>query len=133
MEIYKDEFIQFFHDKDNSIISFHWSKNTERIIEYKFKSLLTKGLELLKTHPSKYLISDHRQQKFVVVPELQKWIATEILPNIFKYGIVKYAIIESEEFVFRLATEMTIKEDKQKKYDVQFFNNIDKAKKWFNE
>ena len=133
MEIYKDEFIQFLHDKDNSIISFHWSENTERIIEYKYKSLLTKGLELLKKHPSKYLISDHKQQKFVVVPKLQEWVATEILPNIFKYGIVKYAIIESEEVVFQLATEMTIEEDEKKRYDVRFFDSIDKAKKWFNE
>ena len=64
----------------------------------------------------------------MVRPEVQEWVGKEALPQIFEKGIVKYAIVKSEDVVINLATEQTI--DEEKEYGVLFFDDEAKAREW---
>ncbi len=130
MEIYRNKFVVFNYEKENSLITFIWTAETETMTDDEYKDVLITGIGLLDKYPSKFLLSSQKDKKYVVHPEAQEWVGKEALPKIFEKGIIKYAIVESEDIVINLATEQTIDEDETKEYGVLFFDDEAKARKW---
>ncbi len=133
MEIYKNEYVKFIYDENNSLIIYYWSDKTEDMTDENYKSIILLGVDYVKKFKPKYLLADQKIQKFIVAPSLQVWNAKETLPQLFKAGIIKFAIIESEDIIVQIATEQTIEEDENKKYGLMFFENEEDAKRWFKK
>ena len=130
MEIYRNKFVVFTYEKENSLITFIWTVETETMTDDEYKDVLIAGVGLLDKYPTKFLLSSQKNKKYVVHPKIQEWVGKEALPKIFEKGIVKYAIVESENVVIQLATEQTVEEDETKEYGVLFFDDEAKARKW---
>ena len=133
MEIYKNKYIKYIFEEENSLVSYHWTTETENMTVESYKKNILLGIDYVTKYNPKFLLSDQRGKKFVVSPDLQEWNAKETLPKLFKQGVIKFAIIESEDFIIQLATEQTINEDKEKEYSVMFFASEDEAREWFSK
>jgi hypothetical protein len=131
MKIFSNKFVKFFLDKEKSLISYKWSSKTEKLTDEEYKTIILKGVDFVIQYKPKFLIADQRDKDYIVTPELQIWNGKETLPKLFENGIIKFAIIESEDFIIKLATKQTMDEHKEKEYDVEFFDNENNAKEWF--
>ncbi len=133
MEIYRNKYVKFIYDAKNLSINYYWSAETEYMSDEEYKKVMLIGIDYVKKFNPKNLLADQTNYKFIVTPDLQSWNAKETLPEIFKIGIVKYAIIESDDFITMLSMEQTMEEDQNKKYKIMFFNNEKEAKEWFKK
>ena len=133
MEIYSDKFIKYVYEKEKSLLAFYWSKDTENMPDEKYKELMIKGLGFTKTYRPKYIINNSLEKTYITTIEMQEWAAKNALSKIFENGVQKFAIVESKDFIIKLATEQAVDEDKEKKYGVMFFDNEKKAREWFNK
>ncbi|OQX98020.1 MAG: hypothetical protein B6I24_06590 [Bacteroidetes bacterium 4572_128] len=134
MEIYRNKYVKFIYDAKNLSINYYWSAETEYMSDEEYKKVMLIGIDYVKKFNPKNLLADQKNYKFIVTPDLQLWNAKETLPEIFKIGgIVKYAIIESDDFITMLSMKQTMEEDQNKKYKIMFFNNEKEAKEWFKK
>ena len=133
MEIYKDKFIKYVYEEENSLLIFYWSKDTENMADKDYEKLMLIGVEFTKKYKPKYLINNSIEKTFITTIEMQEWAAKNALSKIFENGVVKFAIIESKDVIIQLSTEQAVDEDKTKKYGVMFFTNEEEAREWFKE
>ena len=133
MEIYNDKFIKYIYEKENSLLAFYWSKETENMPDDKYKELMIKGVGFTKTYCPKYLINNSLEKTYITTIEMQEWVAKHALSKIFENGVRKFAIIESKELMVQISTEQAVEEDEGKKYGVMFFDNEKKAREWFKK
>lgn len=133
MEIYKDKYIKYIYEKENSLLIFYWSKETENMSNNKYKELIIKGVGFTKTYQPKYLINNSLDKRYIALTEMQDWVVKNALSKIFENGVRKYAITKSKEFFVQVSTKLAVDEDDEKQYRVMFFENERKAKKWCNK
>ena len=131
MEIYKDKYIQYIYEEKNSLISFYWSKDTENMSEEMYKKLMLKGIEFVETYKPKFVMNYAKDKTFITTINLQEWVATNALSKLFENGVIKFAVVESEDFIIQLSTKQAVDEDTTKKYQTMFFDSEEKARKWF--
>ena len=96
----------------------------------KFQELMLKGIEFVKLYNPKYIINNSKKKTYITTVEMQKWVAENALSKLFKNGVIKMAIVESEDVIIQLSTEQAIEEDENKKYGTMFFDSEEKARKW---
>ncbi len=130
MEIYKDKYVHFDYDKEKSLMTYVWKKETEKMSDKEYKNIILKLLDFLIKYPSKRLLANQLQKKNIVTPDLQKWISEVAGKKIFKTKILKYAILESKDVVINISSEQILDEVKSKDYGVKFFDNEQKAMDW---
>ena len=133
MEVYNDKFMKYIYEKENSLLEFYWSTETKDMSDEKYKELMLKGIEFVKLYSPKYVINNSKNKTYITSIELQEWAAENALSKMFQNGVVKFAIVESEDVLIQLSTEQAVEEDKDKKYGVKFFDSEEKARKWLLE
>ena len=133
MEIYKDHFIKYTYEKENSLLTYIWSNNTEIMPDETYKKLLLDGIGYIAKYKPKYMISNQTQQQFMVTPDLQEWNAKETLPRLFELGIIKFAVIKSETFIIKIATEQIFDEYQKNDYKLKYFANEKEAREWLSK
>ncbi len=84
MEIYIDEYISYFYEKENSLIVFYWSKDTEYMSDEDYKKLMLKGLGFAKKYNPKYVINNAIEKKYITTVENQEWIAKNAIQKYLK-------------------------------------------------
>ncbi len=133
MEIYNDKYIRYIYEKENSLLIFYWSSDTKNMSDEKYKELMLKGVEFTKTYQPKYLINNAHEKTYITTVEIQEWAAKNALSKIFKNGVIKFAIVESEDVLIQLSTEQAVEENENSKYGVMFFESEEKAREWFKK
>ncbi len=133
MEIYRDKYISYFYEEENSLIVFYWSKDTEYMSDEDYKKLMLKGLNFIKKYNPKFLINNSVKKEYITSVEIQVWIAKNVLSKIFQNGVIKFAVIESEDIIIQVSTEQAAEEDKKRKYGVMFFEKEEEAREWFKK
>ncbi len=53
--------------------------------------------------------------------------------KIFENGVIKFAIVESEDILIQISTEQDAEEYKEPKYGVMFFEKEEKAREWLKK
>ncbi|OQX97968.1 MAG: hypothetical protein B6I24_06815 [Bacteroidetes bacterium 4572_128] len=133
MEIYRDKYISYFYEEENSLIVFYWSKDTEYMSDEDYKKLMLKGLSFAKKYNPKYVINNTIEKKYITTVENQEWIAKNVLSKIFQNGVIKFAVIESEDIIIQISTEQATEEHEEPKYSVMFFEKEEEAREWFKK
>ena len=75
MEIYKNKYVHFDYNKEKSLMTYVWTKETEKMSEKEYKDIILKLLDFLNKYPSKRLFANQLQKKNIITPDLQKWIS----------------------------------------------------------
>ena len=114
MEIYNDKFIKYIYEKENSLLIFYWNSDTKNMTDEKYKELMLKGVGFTKKYQPKYLINNAREKTYITTVEIQEWAAKNALSKIFENGVIKFAIIESDDVLIQLSTEQAVEEDAEK-------------------
>ena len=70
MEVYKDKFIKYIYEKENSLLIFYWSRDTKNMSDENYKDLMLKGVEFTKTYRPKYLINNALEKTYITTGSL---------------------------------------------------------------
>jgi hypothetical protein len=85
------------------------------------------AIELMQTHAVTKFLNDQS-----ALPELffdqDDWVADTWFPKIVDGGVEKYAVVVSQRHYEQLPE--AIKRSKQGKIEIQYFTDLEKAKKW---
>ena len=133
MEIYSDKYIKYVYEKENSLLAFYWSSETKNMSDDKYKELMLLGVGFTETYHPKYLINNAIKKTYITSIEIQEWVAKNALSKIFKNGVIKFAIVESEDIIIQISTKQAAEENKNSQYSVMFFGNEEKAREWFKK
>ncbi len=130
MEIYKDKFVKYIYEKENSLVLMHWLEGSKDLTAEEYKKLMLKAIEFIELYKPKYLLDNSKDKSFIIDIELQKWVATNPLPELVKNGLKKFAVIDSEDVVSQISTEQAIDEHDKKEYEIKYFSDEQKAREW---
>ncbi len=96
-------------------------------------------LSAVETYMPRNLLMNLRDLRFAVTPELQIWVATEIVPKIIATGVVKLGYVMPTEFIESLAVEQIVDEvsevviQQEAEADIAYFDNEKDAFFWFTQ
>ncbi len=134
MEFILDNIFQTIHyDKTNDIIIVSWKPSTENMTSEDYKKHLSIILYEGEIRHTKYVLSDARQMKFAIVPDLQIWGAKAITESIIKNGnFKKCAIVQSPDIFIAVGLQQMMEEDEinTQKFQTQYFDDLENAKQW---
>jgi hypothetical protein len=132
--IYEVAFKTMYFDPETEIIITVWNPSSEFITDENYRTDAEETVKLILDSEAKYMITDHRENKFQISDELQKWYASLIAHVLGNSGFEKCAVIITENLNLLSALE-EIKsniEEAEKNHTIQyrFFNEFKDAEKW---
>ncbi len=130
MEIFKSKYQTISLMDNKLVIEQIYHAETESMEENDLKSDLVQLKNGFEKYKPKYVYADVSNLRFVIDPELQEWIAKNIIIHFSLNGGKKVAIRVSTEMINQLSFEQTIEEDKEAQYQTKYFDNKEEALKW---
>jgi len=132
--IYEVPFKAMYFNEDTGTIITVWNSKSEFITDEEYKKDAEDTVELIRDSDAKYMISDHRENKFNISEDLQKWYAGLIAYVLGNSSFEKCAVIITDDLNLLSALE-EIKsniENAEKDHIIQyrFFNEFKEAEKW---
>lgn len=73
MELYKDMYITYLYEKENSLLIFKWTKEIVEMKSEKYWELLLKRVAYIKEYEIKYLIDNISEKTIVGTIEDKEW------------------------------------------------------------
>ena len=130
MVIYESDYSIFDYDEKHSIFSHIFKAGSEHLDNETFKKEMLIYLEFFQEHKPKKALVNNQEMKFTIVPELQEWHAKNVFPKCIALGVELAAIVESPDIFAQVAMEQLMEEEKTGEFEVRFFDDTAKAKKW---
>lgn len=127
-EILDNEFASVFYDKTSNSIITVWKKPTT---SEAYRGICNFVLQKIKEFGVEALISDIYQQGLVGT-ENRLWLQNEIVPEVFKSGVRKVAIIAPNDVFSRFYIE-SVKTGAQaglSNVELSYFNDLISAQAW---
>ncbi|WP_020530849.1 hypothetical protein [Flexithrix dorotheae] len=128
------KFVDYNIDGKNAILYYQWKKESETMAEDDYKLTMAFLLNQVKEYDLKHVIANQVDKKFTIGLSIQDWVAN-IIRVVSDFGVVKIAIIESQEFIAQLSLEQLVEASKkmQHKATVLFFKTKKEAYQWVLE
>lgn len=132
MEVYKDEFSELLYDTENSMTIHTWFESSEHITEEGFRETVKVWKNTVLENKVKFHLLDTRNFRFAVSPDIQDWMALEMVMPCVQAGLLKMATILPDGDIFAQAsTEQSLEEnEEQGGLESQIFTTIKDAKSW---
>ncbi len=134
MELYKNVFFSLTFDQANSILIYVGFAQSMFMTDDETKAGFLKSCEFMEQYRPDYYLSDTRQQKLVLDPDMQEWIAQHVYPRWHRAGLKKLAVVIPEEMVANISLHQAVDEIAEVKvgdtYEIQFFDSTATAKEW---
>ena len=132
--IYEVAFKTMYFNPGTETIITIWNDKSEFITDEDYKSDAESMVELILDSDAKYMISDHRENKFNISDDLQKWYAALIAHVLGNSSFEKCAVIITDDLNLLSALE-EIKSnielaEKDHVIQYRFFNEFKEAEKW---
>lgn len=130
MKVYESAYqiIYFFEDK--KLLQKEWLLTTEYMPDPAFQSEVEKIAEMQEKYKATKFHDNTTNFAFPISPKLQTWVNETIFPRFITAGLMRYAIIVSQELIAQLSIEQTMEEENASKFQVKYFENPDKAHQW---
>ncbi len=133
-QIYSSELQEIYYDKSKSLIKNIWL--AENISFEEMKKEMKNWMDNFNQTKAKYMLTDS-SLGIIVPPKTQDWIVDFLFPTVIEKGILKYAILLSEEIFSQVSVEQMFDEKKVTEEDnfQQFFFDKSEEKKaldWLN-
>ncbi|MBX2842504.1 MAG: hypothetical protein KTR26_12095 [Flammeovirgaceae bacterium] len=110
-----------------------WQPNTQVMGDDGFKATLTAVVDVVEKEGLNKIYVDARQYFHTLVPELQTWHDSQIVPKYIKVGVKRIAFVMPEDFFNQVAIEQTFEEDTAiGSLQTQYFGSESEAKGWLN-
>lgn len=129
-EVFKNDYISIFHNKDANIIASKWNAKTINMTESDFKKSHMAIVNAILNSRSNAVIGDARKFSFSIVPNVQEWILHETFPVIIRAGLRKIAMIVSPDVFSQVSLEQSQSEQEASPLTIKYFEEKEEAISW---
>jgi len=130
-KVFENKFVVMYLDEEHKLLNDVWSKTSSDLTTQQFKEIMYEWRDLVITHKVRLALLDTRQMKFMIDPELQQWIATEINAPAQQQSLVKAANILPPSVFEQVSIEQTMDELKDMNdFKVKVFKDESEARTW---
>jgi len=84
-------------------------------------------LGIIKTYEPRFILANIEEQSFILNEGLQDWLEKNILLELEKYGVEKFAVVKSKSLFVNLSYQQAFN---NAMVYVEFFNDKDAAINW---
>jgi methyl-accepting chemotaxis protein len=131
VSLFHGPYAQMLYDEQNRVMELIWLPETERMTNVEFQSHLLKFVGFIESHPSRAILGNALENRHVVIPTLQAWHDTTIVPRYVKAGIRKMGFLAPLQAISRSSIESVFDEARaQSTLDVQFFTDENEMRSW---
>jgi len=130
MELYKSTNVTVEHLHDKGIQIHRCSEGTSSMTDEAFKSDMLIVRECVEKHSPRAIMVQAQKLNFVVIPEVQEWIDTNIAPVYLKVGVTMFAYIMPRDIFQQVALEQMMDEGNAKNFGTRYFDNEEEGLKW---
>lgn len=130
MKVYQSDYQAIYFYEDKQLLQKEWNQTTENMSNEAFKAEVEKIAEMQEKYKATKFHDNTTNFDFPISPKLQTWVNETIFPRFIAAGLMKYAIIVSQELIAQLSIEQTMEENNASKFQVRYFDNIEKAHQW---
>jgi hypothetical protein len=130
--IFSQPAVNIRYDGKSMLLRAEWTSESLKISEDFFKNINRKYIEIAEKKPVKSFYIDTKDFQYTIRPEIQEWVASEVLPRLIGLGLRKVAFLQSEDFVAQLSVEQTMSECDDLPFQVIYFSNEGDALAWLN-
>ncbi len=127
--LHKSDYYEILFDKEKSMIVHKALPATSDMNEEQFKQEMLLFTEICeKYNPNRDLV-DLADMNYIIQPELQSWVNSEIFPRILEI-IQRMALIMPNTFVESVSLQQTMEEELGEKFVRRYFDNKNQAVEW---
>jgi hypothetical protein len=130
MKVYESLYQVIFFDEDKKLLHKEWYIDTDTMPQDTFKIEVEKIAEIAEKYKPIRFHDDTTNFYFPISPKVQTWVNETIFPRFIKAGVMKYALIVSQELIAQLSIEQTMEESNAHKFQVKYFDDPEKAYEW---
>jgi hypothetical protein len=94
---------------------------SETMTDEIYKTEMLRLVDSLRQHKPQYVLMDNKNFKFVISPETQTWVNTNILAEAGKLGIQGVLFIISDELFSQISVEQAMEDAEGKKIKTHYF------------
>jgi len=131
MQLFKNEFVNI-ELRENNFLYVKWTDKTADMSVDFFKQVNLWYIDYFDKYAITSFMINTQDFKFAIIPEVQEWVGTQIIPKVIASGLKKLAFIVSEEIIAQLSIEQTMSESKSDEFTLLYFDNEAKANTWLN-
>ena len=132
--VYEVPFKTMYLNRDSGTIITIWNSKSEFISDDDYRKDAQDTVEIIRDSDARYMISDHRENKFNISSDLQRWYAELIAYELGNSNFEKCAVIITSDLNLLSALEeiKTNIEKAQKDHAIlyRFFGDFKEAEKW---
>lgn len=131
-KIYSSKLQEIYYDDEKSLIKNIWIATYIDSSDMK-EEMNNWMTQFIETKP-KYMLTDS-SLGIIVTPKVQEWIISFLFPTIIEKGVLKYAIILSDEIFSEVSVEQMFSVEKDipsKKFQQFFFEEEEEALEWLS-
>lgn len=132
MNLYTKPYITISSVPDNRLLVAQWTEESESLKVEEFQAVNEFYVQAIHERGLTFLLINAQKFNFLIAPDLQNWVAEQIIPQAIGFGLKKIAFVMSKEFVAQLSIEQTMDEVIEKPFDMQYFDDEDKAYQWIH-
>jgi len=132
MENYQNEIQTLEYNENESFLTQTWTRASKAMNEEEFKTEMLQLVKFIEQFQPHKLLIDMRNFYFIVIPELQEWINTNVNSLLAKMNETKTAYIVSSDLFASVSVEQTVEESAGKLMTTMFFEGENEARKWLD-
>lgn len=134
--IYQVAFKTMYMDDDTSTVVTIWNANSSGISDEDYRKDAEDTVKLIRDLEARHMISDHRENRFQISAELQKWYSDLIATVLGNSSFEKCAVIITSDLnllsaLEEIRTNLVEKGDRVK-ISYKFFGEFKEAEKWID-
>ena len=114
------------------LIKHVWFSASKNMLEDDFVAEMKVMAKIIDHYKPRYMIVDHRNFFFVVVPSLHQWLDETIHRRLFENKCEKLAFLVSPDLLTRLSVSLVNEEQYSRLLEVRFFENYDELCEWLD-
>jgi hypothetical protein len=127
--LYESRFLSIAFDEANAMLILHWQEQIMDVEEFEVE--VHQIGEAALAHRPLRLLGNAQLLQFTVSPDIQQWHDTTIIPMYKAAGVVRLAIVVSEDIFSQVSIEQTLEsENAQSAFLTEYFDSDESAEKW---
>jgi hypothetical protein len=128
----ENKFRKLLYHEDTAILEDVWLPESEQMDVDTFKEQAHINLDARLKYQPQYFLSDLRNYHFAISPDLQLWLAKEVIKVNEITALQKTALIVTQDFITQLSIEQAIDEiqENRKRSTPAYFVEREEAIEW---
>lgn len=130
-KVFENKFVVMYLDEDHQLLNDIWTEASSDLTTELFKEIMYEWRNLVIVNNVALALIDTRKMQFMIEPELQSWIATEINGPAQQHSLRKAANLLPPTIFEQVGIEQTMAElQGVNSFMVRIFKDESEAKTW---